>query len=123
MNNTNVKSIANEFGVSVEKFLYLYTTRRLPGQISAVGGHRFYEDQDASEIGIDFDLARLKESWAWKRIERAARFAEQTVNEFLTSSIMETVRCLEDDMILSPKTGEPVCADYDLDEFLGASRS
>lgn len=39
----------------------------------------------------------------------------------MTNAIMETVRCLEDDMILSPKTGEPVCANYDVDEFLDAT--
>jgi hypothetical protein len=119
MNNTNVKTIADEFGVSVKKFLYLYKTQQLPGQIFPVHGRRFYEDQDASEVEIDFDLALLKKSWAWKRIERAARFQEETVNEFITNSLMETVRCLEDEMILSPKTGEPVCAYRDLDEFLG----
>jgi hypothetical protein len=90
---------------------------------SCIAGRRFYEEQDASEPALDFDLARLKESWAWKRIERAARFMEENVNEFITTAIMETVRCLEDDMILSPKTGEPVCADYGLDEFLDESLS
>jgi hypothetical protein len=119
--NINLKSVAAEFGVSAEKLLYLYKTRGLPGQIDQVGGPRFYEEQDASEPDLDFDLTRLQKSWAWKRIERAARFSEETVQQFMTKSIMEAVRCLEDDMILSPKTGEPVCASYDLDEFLDAT--
>ena len=121
MNNINLKSVADEFGVSVEKFLYLYRTRGLPGQINPIGWRRFYEEQDASEPDLDFDLTRLQKSWAWKRIERAARFAEETVQEFMTNSIMEMVRCLEDDMIISPKTGEPVCNNRDLDDFLDAA--
>jgi hypothetical protein len=39
----------------------------------------------------------------------------------MTKAIMETLRCLEEDMILSPKAGEPVCANYDVDEFLDAT--
>jgi hypothetical protein len=53
--------------------------------------------------------------------KKLSQFAEETVQAFITKSIMETVRCLEDDMILSPNTGEPVCANYDLDEFLDAT--
>jgi len=69
MNNINPKAVADEFGMSVEKFLHLYRTRGLsglPGQINPVSGRRFYEEQDASESGLDFDLTRLQKSWAWK---------------------------------------------------------
>jgi hypothetical protein len=64
MNNINLQSVADEFGVSVEKFLYLYRTRGLPGQINPIGWRRFYEEQDASEPDLDFDLTRLQKSWA-----------------------------------------------------------
>jgi hypothetical protein len=42
------------------------------------------------------------------------------VKEFVTHSIMEMVRTLEEDMILSPRTGKPICDIGDLEWFAGS---
>jgi hypothetical protein len=115
MNNTDLKTVANEFGMSVEQFLQTCRRRglrKLPGQLP---NRSFFEDQDR-DISLNLDDA-LRESSAWKRIKRAARFQGQTPEEFVTHSIMEMVRTLEDDMLLSPRTGEPVCDIAELEEF------
>jgi hypothetical protein len=102
----NIKSIANEFGMSVEQFKQaLKHRRRLPGQLPS---RSFFEDQD-SEIDLGLDLKPLKKSPAWNRIKRAAKFQRVTVKEFVTHSILEMARTLEEDMILSPRTGKPIC--------------
>lgn len=117
MNNTNIKSVANEFGMSVEAFLQFYRQhpglRRLPGQLP----HRDLLEEQDSEIDLG-NLGALRESSAWKRIKRAARFQGQTPKEFVTHSIMEMVRTLEDDMVLSPRTGEYICDIAELEEFV-----
>ncbi len=55
-----------------------------------------------------------------KRIRRAAQFQGGTVKEFVTHSIMEMVRTLEEDMILFPRTGKPICDIGDLEWFAGS---
>ena len=54
------------------------------------------------DVDLGLDLGPSKKSEAWKRIRRAAQFQGGTVKEFVTHSIMEMVRTLEEDMILSP---------------------
>jgi hypothetical protein len=118
MNNTDLKTVADEFGMSVEQFLQTCRRRglrKLPGQLP---NRMFCEDQDR-DISLNLDEA-LKESPAWKRIKRAARFQGQgqTPEEFVTHSILEMVRTLEEDMVLSPRTGEPICDKAELEEFV-----
>jgi hypothetical protein len=121
MNKTNLKTVANEFGMSVEKFLQFYRQNpggglpgKLPGQLP---GRSFSEEQDRDiDLGLNFDA--LRKSSAWRRIKRAARFGGQTAKEFVTHSIMEMVRTSEDDMVLSPRTGEPICDILELEEFV-----
>jgi hypothetical protein len=70
MNNINIKTVANEFGMPVEKFTELYRRKKLPGQLPS---RKFYEEQD-SEIDLGVNLDAVRKSPAWQRIERAARF-------------------------------------------------
>jgi len=54
-----------------------------------------------------------------ERIKRAARFNGESVKEFVTFAIMETVRGCEEVMVLSPRTGKPICHDWDIDDWTG----
>src|SRR5947207_5101472 len=104
----NIKAVAGEFGMTVEQFVR-QSREKLPGQLPSSS---FCEEQDSC-VDLCLDLNAIRKSPAWKRIRRAAKFAGQTVREFLTHSIMENVRTYEDDMVLSPRTGEPI---YDLSD-------
>jgi hypothetical protein len=104
--------IAAEFGMSVERFLELYTQRRLPGQLP---NRKFNEDQD-HDIDLGLGLDALKNPSAGNRIERAAKMADISVSEFLTDAIMDRVRCEEEEMVLSPRTGEFI--GRDIDDFM-----
>ena len=107
----NIRSVAGEFGMSVEQFVR-HSKERLPGQLP---NQSFYERQDSYvDLCLDLNANARRKSPAWKRIQRAAKFAGQTVREFLTYSIMENVRIYEDDMILSPRTGKPIYDRCDL---------
>ena len=115
MNNINIKTVANEFGMPVEKFVELYRQKRLPGQLPS---RRFYEQQDG-EIDLGVSLDAIKKSPAWQRIKRAAGFSGESVRDFVTEAIMETVRGCEEGMVLSPRTGQPICRDWDIDDWTG----
>ena len=115
MNNMNIKTVANEFGMPVEKFVELYRRKRLPGQLPS---RTFYEQLD-NEIDLGVKLDAVRKSPAWQRIQRAARFSGQSVKEFVTFAIMEMVRGSEETMVLSPRTGEPICRDWDIDDWTG----
>jgi hypothetical protein len=116
MTKTDIEPIANEFEMSVDRFLRVYKLNRLPGQLP---DRNFSEDQD-QDGGVDLglELAGMRKSPAWKRIKRAADSSGQTVKEFVTESIMDHVRCEEETMILSPRTGKPICDRWALDESL-----
>jgi hypothetical protein len=45
-----------------------------------------------------------------KRIQRAAKFEQQSTRKFLTHAIMQSIRCSEEEMIFSP-SGEVVIDD------------
>ena len=104
-NMNDIKSVAGEFGMSVEQFVR-QSKEKLPGQLPS---RSFYEGQDSDvDLCLDLNANARRNSPAWKRIKRAAKFTGQTVREFLTSAIMEEVRLYEGDMILSPRTGKPI---------------
>ena len=107
--NNNIKAVASEFGMSVEQFRHASEHRsRLPGQLP---NRDFYEEQDEGAercVDLCLNLNAMRESPAWKRIQRAAKFLDQPAKEFVTHSIMEMVRTCEEDMILSPRTGKLV---------------
>jgi hypothetical protein len=106
----NIQAIADEFGMSAERFLHLFNHNRLPGQLPS---RVFSEDQD-SDIDLSLDLAGIKKSSVWERLERAARFSGETAEEFVSSTIMEAIRATEETMVFSPRTGKPVCSRWDL---------
>jgi hypothetical protein len=70
MNNTNIKTVATEFRMPVEKFVELYRQKRLPGQLPS---RTFYEQQD-SEIDLGVKLDAIKKSPAWQ-VTRRGRVA------------------------------------------------
>jgi hypothetical protein len=108
-----VAPIAAQFGMPIERFLQLYTLRKLPGQLPR---RDFSQEQD-HQVDHGFDFESLKKSAAWKRIERAANFRCESVTEFLSEAIMDSVRCHEEEMILSPRTGEVIGDAGVLDKF------
>jgi hypothetical protein len=114
MNNINIQAVANEFGMPVEKFVELYRRRRLPGQLP----HGSVCMEQDSEIDLGIKLPVMKGD-AWKRIRRVTRLTGETVQEFVTSAIMSTVRGCEEIMITSPRTGEALCRSWDLDDGTG----
>ena len=107
-----VTPIANEFGMSAERFLELYSRHRLPAQLVRGIGL----DEERAPAG--FSVTLCKEPSTQKRIRRAARFAGFSVKDFVWRALASSVNCCEDDMILSPKTGRPVAHDVDLEKFI-----
>jgi len=104
--------IADEFGMSAEQFLELYSRRRLPAQL--VRGDRLYEERAPAGFGVTL----CEEPSIRKRIRRAARFAGFSVKDFVWRALASSVNCCEDDMILSPKTGWPLADDVELESFM-----
>jgi hypothetical protein len=108
-----VTPIATEFGMSVERFLTLYTRDRLPAQLVRGNG----PDEDRAPAG--FSVRQCKDASIRDRIRRAAQFAGfRSVKEFVWRSVMTSVNCCEDGMVLSPKTGRPVADALLLHRFI-----
>ena len=72
-----VTPISDQFGMSAEQFLELYSRHRLPGQLSR--GIRL--DEERAPAG--FSVAPCDEPSIQKRIRRAARFAGFSVKDFV----------------------------------------
>ncbi len=108
--------IADQFGMSAERFLELYSRRRLPAQLNR--GIRFNEERAPA----GFSVTLCEEPSIQKRIRRAARFAGFSVKDFVWRAVAGSVNCCEDDMILSPKTGRPVAHDVELENFMLVKR-
>jgi hypothetical protein len=107
-----VTAIADEFGMSAERFLELYSRHRLPGQLVRGMGL----DEERAPAG--FSITLCEEPSIRKRIRRAARFAGFSVKDFVWRALAGSVNCCEDDMILSPKTGRPLAHDAELENFV-----
>jgi hypothetical protein len=107
-----VTPIADEFGMSAEQFLELYSHHRLPAQLVRGIGL----DEERAPAG--FSVTLCEESSIQKRIRRAARFAGFSVKDFVWRALASSVNCCEDDMILSPKTGRPLANDVELESFM-----
>ena len=107
-----VTPIADEFGMSAEQFLELYSHHRLPAQLVRGSGL----DEERAPAG--FSVTLCEESSIQKRIRRAARFAGLSVKDFVWRALASSVNCCEDDMILSPKTGRPLANDVELESFM-----
>ena len=107
-----VTPIADEFGMSAERFLELYSRHRLPGQLVRGIG------LDEQRTPVGFSVTLCEEPSIQKRIRRAARFAGLSVKDFVWRAVAGSVNCCEDDMILSPKTGRPIAHDVELEKFI-----
>ena len=107
-----VTPISDQFGMSAEQFLELYSRHRLPAQL--VRGDRLYEERAPAGFGVTL----CEEPSIRKRIHRAARFAGLSVKDFAWRALASSVNCCEDDMILSPKTGWPLADDVELESFM-----
>ena len=107
-----VTPIADQFGMSAERFLELYSRHRLPGQLDR--GMRLDEERAPAGFGVTL----CEESSIRKRIRRAARFAGFSVKDFVWRAVAGSVNCCEDDMILSPKTGRPLAHEVELENFI-----
>jgi hypothetical protein len=104
--------IADEFGLSVLQFLKNYSHHRLPAQL--VRRDRLYE----GSAPAGFAVTLCEEPSIRQRIHRAARFAGFSVKDFVWRALASSVNCCEDDMILSPKTGQPLASDVELESFM-----
>ena len=109
-----VEPIAREFGMSIERFLKLFTLDKLPAQLPS---RDFSEDQD-EDVDLNLNFVALSCSKAWPRIWRAAKVEGLSVEEFLTEAIMDNVRGAEEDMVLSPRTGELIASAFELRDFI-----
>jgi hypothetical protein len=107
-----VQPIADEFGMGVEQFLTLYTRHRLPAQL--VRGNPV----DENELPAGFSVTACEDPLIWNRARRCAQFAGQSVKEFVWQSIASGVNCAEEDMVLSPKTGNLIGHDCELETFI-----
>ena len=108
--------IADQFGISAEQFLELYSRHRLPAQ--CVRGDRLYEQRAPAGFGVTL----CEEPSIRKRIRRAARFAGFSVKDFVWRALASAVNCCEDDMILNPKTGRPLANDVELEGFMAKDK-
>ena len=107
-----VTPIADEFGMSAERFLELYSRHRLPGQLVRGIG------LDEQRAPAGFSVTLCDEPSIQKRIRRAARFAGFSVKDFVWRAVAGSVNCCEDDMIVSPKTGRPLAHEVELENFI-----
>jgi hypothetical protein len=104
--------IADEFGMSTEQFLELYSHHRLPAQL--VRGDRLGEEKAPA----GFAVTLCEDRSLRRRIRRAAEFARLSIKDFAWRALAASVNCCEDDMILNPKNGRPVANDVELESFI-----
>jgi hypothetical protein len=111
-----VQPMASAFGVTIEEFLRLHSRNELPNQPIVSSSTR------GSRMPRGFDLS-LGDGPFQKRLQRAARFANQTVAQFVWSAVVGSITCSEDDMIFCPMTGGVVGDSLNLHRFqLGSLR-
>jgi hypothetical protein len=107
-----IKPIADEFGVGIERFLFLYSLDRLPGQLQ---GDDFKLDEEIPPDG--FAVKACKDPLIWNRVQRAARHDRASVKEFVWRAIASFVTCTEQDAILSPRIGELFGDYFNINKF------
>lgn len=92
--------IAEEFGLELKKFLYLYSQNSLPGQLPR------HNDIDEWHTPPGFSVSPCTDQTTWERVERAARHDKISVKAFVWMAIANSVNCSEENMIMNPTTGE-----------------
>ena len=104
--------IAAEFGMTVEQFLTRWSQNRLPGQLERPSP----DVESGVEPPAEFKI-RCTDSKLRAKIQRAAGACGETFESFIFYAVMDSVRCSEDDMILSPTTGRVIGDEADLWDF------
>ena len=104
-----VEPIAAEFGMTLEQFLKRHSANSLPAQITPQDEYKFKKRTSAQFACDDQGLM--------SRIQRAATFRETSLSEYIMEAIVSFVNCDEEEMIISPKTGEPFVEDEVIHQF------
>ena len=107
-----IQPIADEFGMSLKRFLYLYTRDALPGQLVR------RNDVDEENTPLGFDVSACADPATWDRVKRAAKHDELSVKDFVWRAIASSVNCSEHDMVLNPATGIPISASCLIEQFI-----
>jgi hypothetical protein len=110
-----VQPIADEFGLGLKRFLYLYTKGALPGQLVR------HNDVDEQKAPPGFSVSACADPTTWARIKRAAKHDGVSIKAFVWQAVASSVNCVEADMIVSPVTGESLSADCMIERFILAS--
>ena len=97
-----IQPIADQFGLELKKFLYLYTNHSLPGQLPRGN------DVDEENTPPGFSVSPCADPATWDRVKRAAKHDGLSIKAFVWRAIASSVDCVEEDMILSPTTGDPI---------------
>jgi hypothetical protein len=110
-----LEPIAAEFRWTVEDFLTRYSQGTLPGQIPKSFFDR-EEDElpEPQELTVEF----TSDPEVWERIRCAAKVCGETPRDFIWKTVWGSVRSAEDDMIISPGSGEIIGDELDIREFL-----
>lgn len=109
-----LQPIADQFGMGIKKFLYLYTKGSLPGQLVR---HNDIDEQNAPR-GFSFSVSACADQTTWDRIKLAARHDRVSIKAFVWQAIASSVNCIEQDMILNPNTGDPIFANCLIEQFM-----
>ncbi len=107
-----IQPIADEFGMELKRFLFLYTRDALPGQLVR------RDDVDEENTPPGFSVRACADPATWDRVKRAARHDDLSIKDFVWRAIASSVNCAEGDMILSPVTGASVSANCLIEQFI-----
>jgi len=107
-----VQPIADAFGMELKRFLFLYTTGSLPGQLVR------RNDVDEENAPPGFSVSAGADPTTWARVKRAAKHDGVSIKDFAWQAIASSVNCAEGDMILSPATGDSISSDCMIERFI-----
>jgi hypothetical protein len=104
--------IADHFGLGLKKFLYLFTLGTLPGQLPT--GNPVNEENAPP----GFSVSACADPALWARVERVAKHDGRSIEDFVWQAIASSVNCSEEEMVLSPKTGDSISGDCLVQQFI-----
>jgi hypothetical protein len=110
-----IQPIADEFGMGIKRFLFLYTKDALPGQLVR------RNDVDEENAPLGFSVSACADPTTWARVKRVAKHDGVSIKDYVWQAIASSANCCEADMILSPATGEPISSDCLIERFILAS--
>jgi hypothetical protein len=109
-----IQPIADEFGMELKKFLYLYTHGTLPGQLPTGN------PVDEKNAPPGFSVSACADPALWARVDRVAKHDGRSIKDFVWQAIASSVNCAEEEMVLSPKTGDSISGDCLVQQFIWA---